>query len=131
VVVDAQEHGPPERLGHDDRGGAEPAPDVGHARPRPQLVHHPVQRGQPLAHQVGGVAGPEEPQHAGEQPVVVLPPADPGAGAERVHEQAVVGVAGRDGLEGAGQEHRALLVGDHHGLLGRQSKVPSAGSQTT
>ena len=120
MVVHAKEGRPAERLRHEDRGSAEPAPHIGHARPGPQLVHHPVQGGEPLAHQVGGVAGAEEPQHAGEQPVIVLVPADPGAGAERVHEPAVVGVAGRDDLERAGQEDRAVLGGDHHGLLGRQ-----------
>ena len=120
VVVHAEEGRPPEGLRHDDRGGAQPAPHVGHARPGPQLVHHPIQRGQPLAHQVRGVAGAEEPQHAGEQPVVVLVPADPGAGAECVREPGVVGVAGRDDLERAAQEDRAVLVGDHHGLLGRE-----------
>ena len=119
VVVDAQEGGPPERPGHDDGGCAEPAPDVGHARPRLQLVHHPVQGGQPVTHQVGGVAGAEQPQHAGEQPVVVISPADPGAGAERLENRPWSGRGG-DGLEGAGQEDRAVLVGDHHGLLGGQ-----------
>jgi len=69
---------------------------------------------------VRGVTGPEEPQHAGEQPVVVLVPADPGAGAERVREPGMVGVARRDDLERAAQEDRAVLVGDHHGLLGRK-----------
>jgi hypothetical protein len=117
VHVGAQERRPAEGLRHDDRGRAVPAPEVGHAGPRLQLVRHPVQGGQPLAHQVGAVAGPEEPHHAGEQPVVVFLPADPGAGAERVREQAVVGVAGGDGLVGAGQEDRAVLVRDHHGLL--------------
>lgn len=73
--------------------------------------------GQPLADQVGGVAGTEEPQHAGEQPAVVLVPAHAGPGAERVHEPVVIGVAGRDRLERAGQEDRAVLVGEHHGLL--------------
>ena len=120
VAVHAEEGRPPEGLRHDDRRGAEPAPDVGHARPGPQLAHHPVQGGEPLAHQVGGVAGAEQPQRAGKQPVVVLVPADPGAGADRVREPAVVGVAGRDDLERAAQEDRAVLVGEHHGLLGRQ-----------
>ena len=32
----------------------------------------------------------------------------------------MVGVAGGDGLEGAGQEDRAVLVGHHHGVLGGQ-----------
>jgi hypothetical protein len=32
----------------------------------------------------------------------------------------VVGVTRRDALERATEEDRAVLVGDHHGLLGRQ-----------
>ena len=55
----AEEGRAAEGLRHDDRGGTEPAADIGHARPGPQLVRHPVQRGEPRVHQVGGVAGAE------------------------------------------------------------------------
>jgi hypothetical protein len=120
VAVEARERRPFERLRHDDRGRAEPASDVGDVRPPLQLLDHAVQGRKPLADEMGGVAGPEEPQDTGEQPVVVLLPADPRSGAERVHEDVVVGVARGDALEGAAQEHRAVLIGDHHGLLGRQ-----------
>jgi hypothetical protein len=120
VDVGAGERRALERPRHDDRGRAVPAADVGDGRAGPQLVDHAVERRQPLGDQVGGVAGPEEPLDPGEQPRVVGVPADPGAGAERVDDQVVVGVAGGDGLERAGQEDRAVLVGEDHGVLGGQ-----------
>jgi hypothetical protein len=69
---------------------------------------------------VGGVAGTEEPHDPGEEPVVVGVPADSCAGAEGVDEHVVIGVAGSDGLERAGEEDRAILVGNDHGVLGGQ-----------
>jgi len=49
---------------HDHHGEASAIhlPRLGHARPGLQLFHHPVERGEPLADQVGGVPGTEEPQ---------------------------------------------------------------------
>jgi hypothetical protein len=70
-----------------------------------QLLDHSVAGRQPAVDQVGGMTWTEQPLNAGEQPLVMGMPADPGAG------------AGGDGLEGAGAKHRALLVGGHHGLL--------------
>ena len=112
--------------GHDDRGGPEATADVGHPGPRLQLVHHPVEGREPGLHQVRLVAGPEQPQRPGVQPLVVGAPVDALAGRERADERVVVDVAGRDRLEGTGEEHRAL-VGQHERVLGTELEGPVVG----
>ena len=107
-------------LGHQDRRRTVPTAHISDIRAGTELVDDAVECWQPLLHQMSGVAGTEEPQTAGEQPLVVGMPADPVAAAERVNKHVVVRVAGRDGLERAAQEHRTLLVGDDHRLLGGQ-----------
>ena len=56
----------------------------------------------PAGHQVGGIAGAEEPLGAGEQLRVVLMPADPGAAAEGLGDLGFVLDRGDHDLEGAG-----------------------------
>ncbi len=60
VVVGTDERGLGEGLGHDDRRGTVP---TSHVRDVPacfELGHHAVECRQPLGHQMGVVAGPEE-----------------------------------------------------------------------
>ena len=113
-----------------------PTSDVGDARAFAQLVDHPVQGREPFVDAMGGVAGTEQPQDAGGHPVVVVLPADPCAGTERVHEQVVVGVAGGDALEGAAEEDRPRKTGLSSSATtmacsGGSSNVLSAGLWTT
>ena len=93
-------------------GGGDPGP-------RLQLVRHPVEGREPGLHQVRLVAGPEQPQCPGVQPLVVGAPVDALARRERANERVVVDVAGRDRLEGTGEEHRPL-VGQHERVLGTE-----------
>src|SRR5205823_5309082 len=93
---------------------------TGDAPTRRQLGLGTVERRDPRRGQVRRVARPEQPPDAGEQPSVMLLPAHPGAGPERAEEPLVVGVAGRDALVCAAEEDRAVLVGEHRGVLGRQ-----------
>ncbi len=60
------------------------AADVGDARAGAQLRLDAVERRDPRVDEVGDVAGAEEALGALEQRVVVLVPADAGAGAERL-----------------------------------------------
>jgi len=83
----AHERGPLERLRHDDVDAPRPQPTSATFSPlNRSLSTTPSRAGSHSCHQVGGVPGPEQPQHPGEQPVVVLLPAHARAGAERVHD---------------------------------------------
>ena len=85
-------------LGEQDGGRTEPAADVGDRGAGLELVLHAVQRRDPGWDEVGHVAGAEELLAAGEHVVVVLVPAHPGAGAERLGDL-------RLGLQRAEGEH--------------------------
>ena len=120
VAVEAGELGRRERLGHHQRGGAVAAADVGHARARQQLGLDAVERGDPRRHEVRAVGGPGEARGSVEQRVVVLVPAGADPAAERVGDPRLVAHGRRHQLEGAGEERRAGLVGEHDGVLGGQ-----------
>ena len=120
VVVEAGELRRRVRLGHDQRRRAVAAADVGDARARQQLRLDAVERRDPRLHEVRAVAGPEEPLAAFEQRVVVLVPADAGPAAERLGDLRLVAHGGRHQLEGAGEERRAVLVGERDRVLGGQ-----------
>ena len=96
------------------------AADVRHAGAALELLHHAVERGEPLGDEAGAVVGGERSLHAVEQVVGVLVPADAAAVDEAVGE-AVAAVGGRrGGQEHAGEGERARLVGEHEGVLGRE-----------
>src|SRR5512132_1488831 len=117
VVVVADEGRPREGLGEQDRGGAVAAADVGHPRPGGQLVADAVEVRDPGVDQVGRVPGPEEALGALPQVGVVLAPADPAAGPERLGDPRLVLGGGGGHLEGAGHEGGAGLVGERERLL--------------
>ena len=63
-------------------GSPFPATDVGHSRPRFQLLFHTAQSGNPCAHEIGGIAWAEELFASVKDAVHVLIPTHAGAGAE-------------------------------------------------
>ena len=89
VVVEADEGRARERLGENDRRGAEPAADVGDARAAAELLLHAVERRNPVGDEVRVVAGPEEALDADEEVGVVLVPADAAAAREALGHLAV------------------------------------------
>ena len=95
------------------------AADVGDAAAVFELGFHRAvaQGGDPGGDKVGLVAGAEEAFCAAEEVVVVLAPADPPAGAERLGDQ--VDVRDRRGgdLEAAGREERVVGAGQRERLL--------------
>ena len=117
VVVEAEELGVRERLRHDDRRRAVAAADVGDLRAAFELLLHSVQRRNPLADQVGAVAGPEEPLGPAEQPVIVLVPAHALAAAKGLENLIFVGVQGRDRVVDAEDVERAVLIGQRERVL--------------
>ena len=127
VVVRADEAAGRERVRHQQRRGAVAAAEVGDRGAALELGLDAVQRRDPLGQQVHQVPRPEEPLAAGEDVLVVLAPAVPGPGAERLLD-VVLGLERAEGeLEGAGQEHRAGRVGQRERLLGRHRVRRAAG----
>ena len=108
VVVRAHEGRRRERLAHEHRAGAVPAADVGDLGALLQLGLDAVQRRDPLRDEVGEVAGAEELLAPAEDLVVVLVPAEPGAGPEGLLHPREGGEGAEGQLEGAGQEERAV-----------------------
>ena len=99
MIVRAGEPGVRVLLGQQDCGRAEPAADIGYpGSSSPELVLHAVKRRDPGQGQVGDVAGAEELLAADEDVLVVLVPAHPAAGAERLGNP-------RLGLQHAEREH--------------------------
>ena len=78
----------------------------------------------PFGHEVSLVAGAEQPLGADEETAVVFVPSDTASGAERVHERVGVDVGRHDAGEAAGQERRAVLVGERERLFGRELVGP-------
>ena len=78
----------------------------------------------PFRHEVALVAGPEQPLGAEEETTVVLVPSHTATGAERVDERVGVDIGGDDAGEAAGQERRAVLVGERERLFRRQLVGP-------
>ena len=127
VVVRAAERRRRERLGHEHRRRAVPAPDVGDPGSGLQLLHDPVERREPLGHEVGAVAGAEERLAAEEHVLVLLVPpealpgpeplGDPRLGAQRPERQ----------HERAGQVERPVRVGERERLLLGERERPGRG----
>src|SRR6185437_160855 len=86
VVVRSGEPRVREGAGHQRRGRAVTAPDVGDLRAAGELGLRTVKGRDPAGHQVGSVPGPEEALAAREHLLVVLVPADSGPGAERLDD---------------------------------------------
>ncbi len=96
------------------------AADVGDGRAALQLVDDPVERRQPIGDEVRVIAGAEEALAPDVDVGVVLVPAVAGPAPRGLQDlRGVVHRPERD-LEEAGQERRAVLVGQRHRLLGRQ-----------
>ena len=117
VVVEAEEFGVGERLGHDDRRRSVAAADVGDLGAAFELLLHSIQGRNPLADQVGAVAGPEEPLGPAEQPVIVLVPAHALAAAEGLEDLIFVDVQRRDRVIDAEDVERAVFVGQRERVL--------------
>jgi len=120
VRVIAVEPGARKRLCEQDRGQAVTAADVGDESPGAQLLLDAVERRNPLVDQARAVDDAEQALDAVEEVVVVLVPAEPAAGPERVDHALIGADRGGDRLEQAGLGERAELVGEHDGVLGRQ-----------
>ena len=97
-----------------------PQPTSATRAPRSSLADDAVERGQPRADEVRGVAGPEEALAAVVDVVDVLVPADAVAAAHGLLDPRRVDHRAERDLEEAGQERRAVLVGERDRLLGRQ-----------
>ena len=119
VVVRADEPAGRERVGHQQRRGAVAAAEVGDGGAALELGLDAVQRRDPLGQQVHQVPRAEEPLAAGEDVLVVLAPAVPGPGAERLLDVVLRLEGAERELVGARQEHRAGRVGQGERLLGR------------
>ena len=117
VEVDAGELRVRERLRHDHGRCAVAAADVHDLGAALKLFGHAVERRQPVGDQVGLVAGAEEALDAAEQAVVVVAPAQLLAGLERRGELRLVVEHRGERVIAAGHADRAILVGEHRGLL--------------
>ena len=117
VVVRADERAGRECLCHQQCRRAVPAADVSHPEPALELGRDAVQRGDPLGQQVHQVAGAEEPLASGEHVLVVLVPANAGAGTECLLDLVLRLQRSERELEGPGEEHRPLRVGQCERLL--------------
>ena len=95
-----------------------PAADVGDLGPALELLHHAVQRGQPFLHQMVLIACPEEARSAAEQAFAAPVPADALAGLEGIRNLRLIQKCRRDHVAERAEEHRAVLVGKRHDLLG-------------
>ena len=102
------------------------ATHVGNSATRAQLRIH-LERGNPRADQMRGIAGPEETHGPGEKLRIVLVPADAIATFESVRSP-VHGTRGRKGhLKRTWQESWAVFVGEGEGLLFRQAEAIDSG----
>ncbi len=117
VVVGADERRGREGLRHQHRAGAVPTADVGHPGALLELGLGAVEGGDPLGHQVGEIARAEELLAAVEDLLVVLVPAHTRAGAVGLLHPWHGGQSAQCELEGAGEEERAVGVGEGERLL--------------
>jgi hypothetical protein len=118
--VEAVEARGREGLGHQQRGVAVAAADVGHADAGFELRHHAVQRRQPLRHQRGPVAVAVEGRHTAGHARVVLAPGHAAAGAKRLQRLGLVEPHRRRHVPRGRNEHGAVFVGQHQRVLGRE-----------
>ena len=100
---------------------------AGHRGAPLERGYHAVEGGQPLGHQMGVAAGPEEPLaalvHVGH--VIVLPMPAPVLAASVIR---AIQHRAKGDLEQAGQVGRAGLVGQGHRLLGGKRQGALSGS---
>ncbi len=122
VIVEAEELGLGKGLGHQHGGGALAAANVGHARAGFELLLNAVKRGNPRAHEIGGVAGTEELLAAVKDAVVVLVPAHAGAGAEGFGNARNRSQRSQREFERARQIGGTVFVGQSEGLLFAQAE---------
>ena len=106
-----------EGLGQHDRGRAVPASDVGDRGALVELVDDAVECRQPGVDEVGLVPGSEEPLGAAEESFVVFAVVDALPGAERLGHLRLPEVARGQHFEPAAEEHRAVLIGQDHGVF--------------
>jgi hypothetical protein len=93
------------------------AADVGHRDTSLEPRQRAVERRQPVRHQVGPIAVAVEGRHPAVQAGVVLAPGDAGTGAKCREGLLLVEPHRRRHVPGRRQEHRAVLVGQHHRLF--------------
>jgi len=101
------------------------AADVGDPAARAELGLDAVKGRDPRRGQVRVVAGAEEPLAPVEDVLVVLVPADARARPEGLGDCGLVPRRAGHELEGAGQEGRAVLDREGHGLLRGQAVAPA------
>ena len=127
VVVRADDRGRGVGLGQQHGRRPVAAADVGHPAAGGQLLRHAVQRRDPAGGEVGDVTRPEEHLAAGEHVLVVLVPAHPGAGPERVGDLRLGPQRAQREQERARQVQRPVRVGQREGLLFGQREPPGGG----
>ncbi len=120
VRVEAVEARVRKRLRHQQRRVAVAAADVGHRDAGFELRDHAVERRQPLRHEARAVAVAVERGDAARHARVVLAPRDAAAGAKRIERLRLVGPHRRRQVPRMRDVVRALFVGEHHRVLGRE-----------
>jgi hypothetical protein len=126
VVVAANDRTPRVGLAEQHRRRPETAADVGDPRPGRQLLRDVLQRGDPVRHQLGDVAGPVERVAPDEDVIVVLVPADSLPGPERLGD-ARFGAQVAEHREARCGQVRAVRVGEAEGLLGGERELARRG----
>ncbi len=111
---------PRKRLCHQNGRVTVAAAHVGDRDAGLEPLDDAVERGQPLRHQAGPIAVAVESRHAAVQAAVVIAPGDALAGAKGLEGPFLVEPHRYRHLPCGRDEHRAILVGQHHRLLGRQ-----------
>ena len=109
---------------HHDRCSVAAA-HVGDAGAGLELGVDTVEGGDP-ARQLGPVAGSEEPFGAREQARMMVAPAQCAVAAERGRDLVDIHEHRPEGVHGAGDEHRRVVIGERHGCFRRQP-VPIVG----
>jgi hypothetical protein len=90
VNVEAMERRVREAFGHDERGSAVTAPDIGNRNPGFQFVEDAFQRRYPIAAEIRFVAGPEKSLRSAEEAVVVLAPRHAGSRPKALRDQRLI-----------------------------------------
>ena len=96
------------------------AADVGDRDAGLELLHHAIERRQPLRHEARAVAVAVERRRAAGEAPVMLAPGDALAGAEGLERLRLVEPHRRRHVPGVRDVDRAVLVGQHHRLLGQE-----------
>ena len=99
------------------------AADVRDARARLELVLDPVERGDPLARQMGAIAGAEEPLGALEQARVMIAPGERAVAGERGLDLLHVHEHRPERIHRPRHEHRRCVVRQRHRRL-RAQRIP-------